>query len=375
MKDKKRAVAAGHICIDITPIFPEKQAAELASVLSPGKLIRMEGVDIHTGGSVANTGLAMKLLGADVTLMGKIGNDEFGALILDLLKKYDAEKGMIVSDHGQSSYSVVLAIPGIDRVFLHDPGANDTFSYDDLDFEAIKRADLFHFGYPPLMKKMYENGGAELTRILQTVHEAGTAVSLDMAAVDASSDAGKADWEGILKRILPYVDFFVPSAEELCFMLDRSRYKEWTARANGKDITEVLTVADIAPLGEKAVELGACAALIKCGAPGIYYKTKAASDKKMRKLCERLNLSLDDWADKRGFERSYVPERVLSGTGAGDASIAAFLSSALEGGSLKEALQMATAAGACCVSAYDALSGLKPLSELKEKIRCGWEKI
>lgn len=116
MKDKKRAVAAGHICIDITPIFPEKQAAELASVLSPGKRIRMEGVDIHTGGSVANTGLAMKLLGADVTLMGKIGNDEFGALILDLLKKYDAEKGMIVSDHGQSSYSVVLAIPGIDRV-------------------------------------------------------------------------------------------------------------------------------------------------------------------------------------------------------------------------------------------------------------------
>ncbi len=95
----------------------------------------------------------------------------------------------------------------------------------------------------------------------------------------------------------------------------------------------------------------------------------------MKKLCERLNLSLDDWADKRGFERSYVPERVLSGTGAGDASIAAFLRSALEGGSLAEALQMATAAGACCVSAYDALSGLKPLSELKEKIRCGWKKV
>lgn len=373
MKDKKKAVAAGHICIDITPIFPEKQVSELTSVLTPGRLLHMEGVDIHTGGSVANTGLAMKLLGADVTLMGKIGNDEFGTVILGILKKYDAEKGMIVSDHEQSSYSVVLAIPGIDRIFLHDPGANDTFSYDDLDFEAIREAALFHFGYPPLMKKMYENEGAELTRIFQTIHEDGAAVSLDMAAVDASSDAGKADWEGILKRILPYVDFFAPSAEELCFMLDKPRYKEWVARANGKDITEVLHIADIAPLGEKVIELGACAALIKCGAPGIYYKT--ASDQKMKKLCERLNLLPGDWMGKNGFEKSYVPERVLSGTGAGDTSIAAFLSSVLEGSSLTEALQMATAAGACCVSAYDALSGLKPLAELKEKIRCGWKKI
>ncbi len=83
---------------------------------------------------------------------------------------------------------------------------------------------------------------------------------------------------------------------------------------------------------------------------------------------------MDEWAGKEGFERSFVPERILSGTGAGDTSIAAFLVSALEGAGLKEAAQMATATGASCVAAYDALSGLKPLAELRQKIENGWTK-
>lgn len=373
MNGKKKAVAAGHICIDITPVFPQKQVAELTTILSPGKLIHMRGMDIHTGGCVANTGLAMKILGADVTLMGKIGNDELGALILDILKKYDAEKGMIISKEAQTSYSVVLAIPGIDRIFLHAPGANDSFSSDDLDFEKIKEANLFHFGYPPVMKKLYENNGNELERILRKVHELGTAVSLDMSAVDASSDAGCADWKAILNRILPYVDFFVPSVEELCFMLDRARYDEWVKRADRKDITEVISIEDIKPLGKMTIEMGAAVTLIKSGVPGIYYKT-AANDK-ILDLCKLLNLKLNEWQDKEGFERSYVPQEILSGTGAGDTSIAAFLTSVLAGSSLNEAVQMAAATGACCVAAYDALSGLKSLHELKEKIRLGWEKI
>lgn len=83
---------------------------------------------------------------------------------------------------------------------------------------------------------------------------------------------------------------------------------------------------------------------------------------------------MDEWAEKDGFERSFVPERILSGTGAGDTSIAAFLVSTLEGAGLQEAVRLATATGACCVAAYDALSGLKPLADLKEKIEKGWAK-
>ena len=123
----KRAVAAGHICIDITPLFPKGSTGEAGRILAPGQLVQMEGVNIHPGGAVANTGLAMKHLGVDVRLMGKIGKDELGTLILNCLEKYGAAEGMILADQEKTSYSVVLAIPGIDRIFLHDPGANVNF--------------------------------------------------------------------------------------------------------------------------------------------------------------------------------------------------------------------------------------------------------
>ena len=70
---KKKVIAAGHICLDITPVFPGKSTASLGDILSPGKLVNVGQADVHTGGSVANTGLAMKFFGADVSLMGKIG--------------------------------------------------------------------------------------------------------------------------------------------------------------------------------------------------------------------------------------------------------------------------------------------------------------
>ncbi len=373
MKTRGKVIVAGHICLDVTPVFPGNgRMGNVGEIFQPGRLLHMDGVDIHTGGAVANTGLAMKILGNDVSLIGKIGDDAFGKIVLDMLGAYQAEKDMIVSAQTSTSYSVVLAIPGIDRIFLHDPGANDTFTPEDLDWQMIAQAELFHFGYPPIMKNMYQDGGRELAAMLQKVKELGTAVSLDMAAVDPASEAGKAGWKEILKAALPYVDFFVPSAEELCAMLDEDLYREWSRRAAGGDMTEILNMEELHWLGEKVLELGVRVVMIKCGSSGRNFKTAGAE--RLKELCVSLGLKPEEWAAKEGFEKSFEPEAVLSGTGAGDTSIAAFLTSVMRGEALEEAVQMAAATGACCVAAYDALSGLKPLEQLKEKIRKGWKK-
>lgn len=369
----KKVIAAGHICLDITPVFPDKGAESVAEILQPGKLIEMGTADVHTGGAVANTGLGMKLLGADVSLMGKIGEDAFGDMVLSILGKYGADEGMILSPKESTSYSVVLAIPGIDRIFLHNPGANHTFRAEDIPFDALRDASLFHFGYPPLMRSMYENNGEGLLAIFKKAKQAGCATSLDMAAIDADSEAGRADWKQILKMVIPYVDFFVPSVEELCFMLDRRRFTEWQKRANGKDVTEVIDWEnDVRPLANACMEYGAKVLLLKCGTSGMYYRT--AGEEKIKELENITGLRTADWAGREGFEKSYVPEKVLSGTGAGDTSIAAFLTAMLEGDSLTDCMHLAAAAGASCVEAYDALSGLKPLEELRKKIAAGWRK-
>lgn len=370
----KKVIVAGHACLDITPLFPQnQQAAKLGNILSPGKLIQMEGVDIHAGGAVSNTGMAMKMLGADVCLMAKTGSDEFGKIISDIYAAQGADSGIIVQEGQNTSYSVVLALPGIDRIFLHDPGCNHTFSFENLPKEKLLGTDLFHFGYPPLMKKMYEDTGSELVRMMKYMKAQGTATSLDLAFVDGESDAGRADWKEILSRVLPYVDFFVPSIEELCFMLDRDRYEAWKTKAGDEDISFSLDVQrDIRPLADKCMELGAKVLLLKCGAPGLYYRTTEV--KRLEGLETALGISAEDWSDREGFEASYQPERVLSGTGAGDTTIAAFLTAMLEGYPFEMCIHLAAAEGASCVEAYDALGGIRPLKELASRIEKGWKK-
>lgn len=369
----KKVISAGHICLDITPVFSKGCTSQLDDLFKPGKLINMNAADVHTGGSVSNTGLAMKILGADVSLAGKIGDDAFGNIVKDILESYHASDGLIIAEGESTSYSVILAIPGIDRIFLHHNGANNTFVAQDIREDVLKEAALFHFGYPPLMRSMYINQGEELVRILKKAKAAGAATSLDLAAVDPSAEVGQVPWDDVLKRTIPYVDFFVPSAEELGYMLDRERFISWQKRAAGRDITEILDLdKDIRPLADKCMAMGAKVLLIKCGAPGIYYRT--ASEEVLACIGERTELDYRQWADKEGFERSYIPRQVLSGTGAGDTTIAAFLTAMLEGYSLEDCLHLAAGTGASCVEAYDALSGLKSFEELSAKINAGWKK-
>ena len=80
------------------------------------------------------------------------------------------------------------------------------------------------------------------------------------------------------------------------------------------------------------------------------------------------------WKGKEGFEPSFEPDTVVSATGAGDTSIAAFIKAMLDGCGPLECIRLAAATGASCVTAYDALSGLLSFEELRQKMEAGWEK-
>ena len=370
---RKKAVVAGNICLDITPGFNGQKAGKIQDVLKPGSLVNVGGADIHTGGAAANTGLAMKILGADVTIVAKTGDDEFGGMIRSITDRYDASSGLIRSSGDSTSYSVVLAVPGIDRIFLHNTGANDSLGADDIPDEVLADAALMHFGYPPLMKRMYENGGEELVKLMQKAKAAGAATSLDMAMVDPGTEAGRLDWADILSCTMPYVDIFVPSVEEIMFMLDRGEYDRLRAENPDKDLTEVIDIEEhVRPLAGKCMDMGAKIVLIKCGAPGMYYQTAGADE--LATISPRLGMDITAWEDRQGFERSFSPSKIVSGTGAGDTSIAAFLTSMLSGKSVEECVKYAAATGACCVEACDALSGLMSFEEIDDRISSGWNR-
>lgn len=369
----KTVVVAGHVCMDITLPLGGEKVTDIGKILLPGKLFSVGKASVNIGGAVANTGLAMKLFGVEVRLVGKVGNDPFGDMISSGFARHEADKWLIHCGDA-SSYTIALAIPGIDRILLNHPGANDSFSADDISEELLEGVTLFHFGYPPLMRMMYESDGDELVRLLMKLKHSGIATSMDISMVDPSSEAGRANWQLILEKSMPYVDIFTPSIEELCYMLDRKKLQALRNRAKGHDLCEFIDLdADIRPLAERCLNMGSKLVLVKCGAKGLYYR--AAYAKTFLPLAEQLDVDVGMWASSEYFEPSFVPDQILSGTGAGDTSIAAFLAALLKGCPPRTCTRYAAATGACCVSAYDAFSGLKTFDELDAKIYGGWEKI
>lgn len=351
-----KVMAAGHICLDITPVFSPDNKGTFSDIFSPGKLINVGDAVLSTGGAVANTGLAMARLGVDVLLNGKVGDDAIGELIRNCVGPGRADSLKTVSGQG-SSYSIVLAMPGVDRIFLHNPGTNDTFTADDIDYEALKNCRLFHFGYPTLMKKFYENQGDELAKMFQRVKKTGVVTSLDVTPPDPQSESGRVDWAAILRKTLPYVDIFLPSIEEIAFMLDRDLFEKRKAQSGGKDPVFSYTAEDCSGLSEKLIAMGAAAAAIKNGIRGYYLRT--ADKKRMGTVGKALGRNTDGWARRELWAGSYKADKFGSATGAGDATIAGFLTALLKGLGPVECLQVANTVGWQNVREVDAISGIE----------------
>ncbi|NIR51464.1 carbohydrate kinase family protein, partial [candidate division KSB1 bacterium] len=222
-------VVAGHICLDITPKFPGKGRLDIGNILKPGKLLKVGDAVISTGGAVSNTGIALSKLGCKVSYMSSVGHDEFGDIIVEKMARYGSVECFLRNEQISSSYSVILAIPSIDRIILHNSGCNDHFSVKNINWEIVAAARLFHLGYPPIMKSLYENDGAELANILKTVKAMGISTSLDMALPDPDSEAGLMNWSTWFRNVLPHVDFFMPSIEEMQLLLDRNQWQKLRA--------------------------------------------------------------------------------------------------------------------------------------------------
>ena len=355
-------VAAGHICLDIVPKFGDVTGNDVGEILRPGKLLEVGEAHFSTGGPVSNTGLALRRLGLEVSLMGKCGDDPFGSILRDRLREEapGAEQGMVVAEGAKTSYTIVLVPPGVDRIFLHCPGANDTFGADDIDLDLAGRARLFHFGYPPLMKKMYASDGEELGSLFRQVRAEGTLTSLDMALPDPDSEAGRADWCRILERTLPSVDVFLPSAEEIMYMLRRERFEE--LQSSGGGALDGLTAGDLSGVADDCIEMGAGIVVIKCGDLGAYLQTAEHPE------LEGFVAEPRRWSDVHIFEPTCRVDDIRSTVGSGDSSIAGFLTAFLHDEPPERCMQFLTVLGAQNLSSVDAVGGIRSWRESVDQV-------
>ena len=368
---------AGHICVDIIPTIPDQPTLDLEQTAKPGSLVIVGQPTFSTGGSVSNSGIGSHIIGADVgievSLNGKIGVDHLGTIVKEIIREHGLDPASMTEDtNAATSYSIVLTYNDVqgksrDRTFLHAPLANDSFTHEDINWNLVNENDLLHFGYPTLMRSIYDNDGEELVPIFRTAKQLGITTSLDMALPDPNSHAGQADWDFILQKLLPYVDIFMPSVEEALFMTDRNQYL--AMKSAGDDIIETIDGDFMSGLSEKLLsygkDKGVSVLVLKAGHKGAYLRT--APEKRFENL-GRLKLGdAKSWADKELWHPCYHTNNP-SANGAGDSMIAGMHVAMHKGLLPEDVLSYGCVAGYMNVSAPDALSGLRPWKEM-ESIR------
>ena len=103
------------------------------------------------------------------------------------------------------------------------------------------------------MRSMFIDNGLSLTEIFRRARRTGITTSLDMAFPDPSSEAGQADWRSILESVLPHVDIFIPSVEEILFMLRRQTYEEMCAAISDSNILPLVTPELLSDLSQELI--------------------------------------------------------------------------------------------------------------------------
>lgn len=103
----------------------------------------------HPGGAPANFLAALAKFGAKTALLGKVGSDAFGRLLLDTLDRAGISTGgMTVTDDVFTTLAFVTLDAAGNREFSFSrkPGADTCITFGELDLKLIDEARVFHFG-------------------------------------------------------------------------------------------------------------------------------------------------------------------------------------------------------------------------------------
>ena len=103
----------------------------------------------HPGGAPANYLAALTKFGAKTAMIGKVGSDAFGRLLIKTLKGTGIDtRGMLVSDDVFTTLAFVTLDDSGDREFsfARKPGADTQLRFDEIDLSVIDASKVLHFG-------------------------------------------------------------------------------------------------------------------------------------------------------------------------------------------------------------------------------------
>ena len=162
---------------------------------------------------------------------------------------------------------------------------------------------------------------------------------------------------------------FLPSVEESLLMLWRDTYDAMVRQAGGPTILDLVTPALLSDLSTLLLDMGAKIVGFKLGHRGFYVRTAARAA--IAGLGAARPADPEGWAGKEIWAPVFEVD-VVGATGAGDATIAGFLTAMLRGLSLEDAVTAAVAVGACSVEAADGVGGVRSWDDTWRRVQTSW---
>ena len=293
-------------------------AKPVTGLPEPGKLTQIDSLNLYTGGCAMNAGADMKKLGANIALMGMVGDDGFGTFLLEEIKKLGlSTDGIKISKEHPTSASVVTIDESGERSFLHCVGANGAFTESDVNYDVIRDSKVVFVAGTMLMPNF---DGEPCAKFLKKCKEMGKITVLD----SAWDNSGR--WMDVIRPCMPYIDYFIPSIDEAKMFAD--------GREELKDIADYF------------FDLGAKHVAIKVGKDGCYVRETKESEGVIMP--------------------TYLGYKPVDTTGAGDSFCSGFLYGLTHGMSMTESAQFANAVATHCVMEVGASTGIKSYQEIKK---------
>jgi ribokinase len=212
-----QVVTLGDITVDIIAFIPRYPA--------PGGDGLAERMEVHGGGSAANTATVLARFGVDVSIIGRVGRDSFAEQALAPLAEAGVDLSCVQRDDEVITGIMFIPVtPDGERTLFGYRGANPRLDPALLDEECIAQADVFHLSGYALLAEPQRSAAR---RAVEMAHRAGVAISLD-AGLEA---AAKATEE--VRALLPLVDLIFPNQAEAEHLTGSSDVKGSSFRCGG----------------------------------------------------------------------------------------------------------------------------------------------
>jgi sugar/nucleoside kinase (ribokinase family) len=277
----------------------------------------VEELEQQLGGNGASTSYALARLGVPVRLIGLVGADGFGDLLVAKLEAAGVDTGHVGRSAAPTPATVALVNSKGERLFLHRPGSSGEALAEPIDFaehvgppgEGAGRFTHYHlanFCALPRMRPL-------AAEFLRRAKAAGMTTSLD------TGWDSQGRWMEDLGPCLPFTDLLFVNEDEARLLSGGLAAEEAARYLEGQ---------------------GAACVVVKLGGRGCFILFRGC-----------------------GIHSPAFSVNALDTTGAGDCFVGGFLAALHHGQSLEDAARFANAVAALSVERLGAVAGLRSYRE------------